>query len=485
MTALVWYRNDLRAQDHQALNAALGSKQPVRAVYLLSPGQWDRHEVAPIRRWYVLASLRELGETLGKLGIPLDILPCDTFDEAPAVLAAYCRDRQIRTLFCTREYPLNELRRDRAVADTLRPLGIELQGFDDAVIIPPRALKTGQGTPYTVFTPYRRRWDDCLAEAPPELPPAPKKPAGVAPVPFDARVLDAQIRLLDLPDTLTGLWQPGEKAAQKQLQQFADNRLADYRRDRDFPALPGTSLLSTALSAGTVSPARCVTLARAVQRAGSNQSGKEGATTWLSEIAWRDFYRQIMANFPHLAWGAPFRPETGYVQWSRDEQLFQAWCEGRTGYPLVDAAMRQLNSTGWMHNRLRMVSAMFLTKNLFIDWRWGESYFMQQLIDGDFAANNGGWQWSASTGTDAAPYFRVFSPIRQSERFDPDGTFIRQQVPALRDLPGKQIHQPWKAPLLAPDYPAPVVSLEGVRDRVTAAFKAAKTIHDAAGGASR
>lgn len=480
MTALVWYRNDLRVRDHQGLSAALGSKQPVRAVYLLSPGQWDRHQVAPIRRWYVLASLRELGETLGKLGIALDILPCDTFDEAPQVLAAHCRTHQVKALYCTREYPLNELRRDRAVADTLRPLGVELQGYDDAVVVPPRALKTGQGTPYTVFTPYRRRWDALLAEAPPTMPTAPRRPAGVAPVAFDARVLDQQEKLLGLPETLTGLWQPGEKAAHQQLMHFVSDRLAHYRRDRDFPALPGTSLLSTALSAGTISPARCVMLARTVQRDG----GKEGATTWLSEIAWRDFYRQIMANFPHLAWGAPFRPETGFVQWSRDEALFQAWCEGRTGYPLVDAAMRQLNSTGWMHNRLRMVSAMFLSKNLFIDWRWGESYFMQQLMDGDFAANNGGWQWSASTGTDAAPYFRVFSPIRQSERFDPDGTFIRSQIPELRDLQGKQIHQPWKAPLLAPDYPAPVVALEGVRDRVTAAFKAAKHIHDSTGVAS-
>ncbi|MCH8543538.1 MAG: deoxyribodipyrimidine photo-lyase [Alcanivorax sp.] len=490
MTALVWYRNDLRARDHQGLSAALGSGQPVRAVYLLSPGQWDRHQVAPIRRWYVLSSLRELGETLGKLGIPLDIVPCETFDEAPEVLATYCRSHQIKALYCTREYPLNELRRDRAVADALRPLGVTLQGYDDAVVVPPRALKTGQGTPYTVFTPYRRRWDACLAEAPPTMPAPPKRPAGAAPVAFDVGVLDKHERLLDLPDTLTRLWQPGEKAARQQLQHFVSDRLGHYRRDRDFPALPGTSLLSTALSAGTISPLRCVVLARASLaeggKTGADKEGahKEGVSTWLSEIAWRDFYRQIMANFPHLAWGAPFRPETGFVQWSRDEALFQAWCEGRTGYPLVDAAMRQLNSTGWMHNRLRMVSAMFLSKNLFIDWRWGESYFMQQLMDGDFAANNGGWQWSASTGTDAAPYFRVFSPVRQSERFDPDGTFIRSQVPELRDLPGKQIHQPWKSPLLAAAYPAPIVPLDGVRERVTAAFKAAKQIHDAAGASS-
>ncbi|WP_111657041.1 deoxyribodipyrimidine photo-lyase [Isoalcanivorax indicus] len=473
MTTLVWYRNDLRVQDHQALSAALASGEPVRALYLLCPAQWDAHDVAPLRRWYVLASLRELGSSLGRLGIPLDILDCGDFAAVPRTLADYCGRHAVRTLFSTREYPLNERRRDHAVVDALRPLGVDLKGFDDAVLVPPRSLRTGQGTPYTVFTPYRRRWDALLAEQPPTLPLTPGPTRSTRAVSFESRVLDKALTTLSLPASMTQGWQAGEKAALAQLKAFVDGPLPHYKRDRDMPALPGTSLLSTALSAGTLSVARCF-----IEADARRSAGREGVATWISELAWRDFYRQIMANFPHLARGEPFRPETGFVQWSGNDEHFQAWCEGRTGYPLVDAAMRQLNSTGWMHNRLRMVSAMFLTKNLFIDWRLGERYFMQTLIDGDLAANNGGWQWSASTGTDAAPYFRVFSPVRQSERFDPEGHFIRSQIPELAHLDGKSIHQPWRSPMLAPDYPTPVVALDGVRERVTAAFQAARDIYD-------
>lgn len=472
MTALVWYRNDLRVQDHQALSAALGRDGPVRALYLLCPAQWDAHDVAPIRRWYVLESLRELGTSLGRLGIVLDIVDAGDFAGVPGALADYCRAHGVSALFSTREYPLNERRRDQAVVEALRPLGVELQGFDDAVLVPPRVLRTGQGTPYTVFTPYRRRWDALLAEQPPGLPLTPAPARSTRAVPFDAGMIDTALAAIDLPPGLTDGWQAGERAARKQLDSFVDGPLRHYKRDRDMPSLPGTSLLSTALSAGTLSVKRCF-----IEADARRASGPEGVTTWISELAWRDFYRQIMANYPRLAWGEPFRPETGLVQWSGHDAHFQAWCEGRTGYPLVDAAMRQLNSTGWMHNRLRMVSAMFLTKNLFIDWRLGERYFMQKLIDGDFAANNGGWQWSASTGTDAAPYFRVFSPVRQSERFDPEGHFIRSQIPELAHLDAKTIHQPWRRPMLAPDYPAPVVALDGVRERVTAAFKAAQDLY--------
>ena len=471
---LVWYRNDLRVADHQALSAALDSGESVRAVYLLCARQWQDHDVAPLRRWYVLGSLRELGQQLAGIGVPLDILACDDFAGAPDVLAEYCHKHGIRALRSTREYPLNELRRDRAVAERLKREGVNLYGYDDAVLVPPRALRTGQGTPYTVFTPYRRRWDALLAEQPPGLPMIPAAAKSTRALSFDDTALTRAEQALALPGTLTSRWTPGERAARQQLDAFVANSLQDYKRHRDFPAQSGTSLLSTALSAGTLSVARCYLAARGLLAPRGVRG--EGATTWISELAWRDFYRQIMANFPRLAWGEPFRDETQFVQWRRDESAFQAWCEGRTGYPLVDAAMRQLNETGWMHNRLRMVTAMFLTKNLFIDWRWGERYFMQRLIDGDFAANNGGWQWSASTGTDAAPYFRVFSPIRQSQRFDPEGHFIRRFVPELAHLDAKAIHQPWRAPLLAPDYPAPIVSLEGVRERVTAAFQAAKEV---------
>jgi deoxyribodipyrimidine photo-lyase len=472
-SVLVWYRNDLRVHEHAALNAALASGLPVRAVYLLCEGQWDRHEVAPLRRWYVLESLLELGERLGQLGIPLEVLETGTFDSVPEVMADHVRHQGISKVFAGREYPLNEVRRDRAVAEQLRQLDVSIEGFDQGVLVPPKLLMTGQGTPYSVFTPYRRAWERWLATHGPLPLPAPRARAGKA-VAFPGKAaVEQALAQLKVDPSLRQHWRPGERAARQQLRHFVDSALGGYARHRDFPALTGTSGLSTALSAGTVSVAECWQLASEARR---HAPLKEGAEVWISELAWRDFYRQIMANVPRLAWGAPFREETRLIQWADDDAGFKAWCEGRTGYPLVDAAQRQLLATGWMHNRLRMVSAMFLTKHLFIDWRRGERFFMQQLMDGDFAANNGGWQWSASTGTDAAPYFRVFSPIRQSERFDPDGDFIRRFVPELATLDSKWIHQPWKAPQPPSGYPAPIVDHKGVKERVTAAFRAVKAM---------
>lgn len=471
MTTLVWYRNDLRVADHAPLAAALAMDGPVRAVYQLCPGQWDTHGVAPIRRWYVLESLRELGKTLAGLGVPLEVLESDGFDDAPESLAGICRKHGIRDIFCNREYPLNEINRDRAVAERLRPMGVELHGFDDTVLVPPRCLKTGKGTPYTVFSPYGRAWRRWLAEHPPTLPALPKSHR--EPCVFRGNAaIDRALRPLVIEPSLKRLWSPGEQAARARLDDFVGDGLADYHHDRDFPSLSGTSGLSVALSAGTLSVQRSYVVAE--QEMLAHAAVSEGARVWINELCWRDFYRQIMANFPHLARGLPFRAETRFIRWRDDPALFQAWCEGRTGYPLVDAAMRQLLHTGWMHNRLRMLTAMFLSKHLFIDWRQGEHWFMRHLVDGDFAANNGGWQWSASTGTDAAPYFRVFSPVRQSERFDPAGEFIRRYVPELAALDDRQIHQPWLHADQAPDYPAPVVAHKGVKERVMAAFQAAR-----------
>ncbi|MCC1496453.1 deoxyribodipyrimidine photo-lyase [Alcanivorax sp. 1008] len=471
---LVWFRNDLRVHEHAALSAALADGRSVRAVYFLCEDQWDRHHVAPLRRWYVLESLRELGERLARFGVPLDIIKAGTFQAVAPLLGDYLSRHSVCKVFVGREYLRNELDRDRACAAVASSCGAEIQGFDHGVLVPPRLLTTGQGKPYTVFSPYRRSWQKWLDSHGPEPLPSAKRKRGARQVNFEGHLLiDAALAGLAIDPALTASWQAGEQAARGRLKAFVSTSLAGYQRQRDFPALSGTSMLSVALSAGTLSVAECWHLARV----GLQQSAqREGAECWIGELAWRDFYRQIMANFPRLAVGEPFREETRFIQWSSDESLFQAWCEGRTGYPLVDAAQRQLVQTGWMHNRLRMVSAMFLTKNLFIDWRRGEQFFMRHLIDGDFAANNGGWQWSASTGTDAAPYFRVFSPVRQSQRFDPDGEFIRRYVPELAEMDNKWIHEPWKAPHPVAGYPSPVVDQAGVRDRVTAAFRAAREI---------
>ena len=462
MTRLVWYRNDLRLR-HAGLRDALDSGEAVRALYLLCPGQWDRHGVAEARRWYVLESLRELGRGLARRGVPLDVIDAGTFEHCPEVLADYVQHHGIQAVHCSREYPLNEKRRDQAVADRLTVLGVAIHGRDETMLVPPQALRTGQGTPYTVFTPYSRAWHKMLDRAPP-LPEQPPRTATPAGFPGEAMIDDA-LGQLRVPDSVRRAWPPGEAAAQRRLTDFLEKGLQPYGSRRDDPDKAGTSRLSAALSAGTLAPAD------AWWRARQTADGSTGAAAWINELAWRDFYRQIMALFPRLSRGEAFQPVDRMLSWNTDETLWRAWCEGRTGYPLVDAGMRQLMHQGWMHNRLRMVTAMFLSKHLMIDWRRGERFFMEHLVDGDFAANNGGWQWSASVGTDAVPYFRVFNPVRQSRRFDPQGHFIARYVPELAHLDADSIHEPWKAPMLAPNYPVPIVAHQGVRDRVAERFR--------------
>ncbi|MDF1780258.1 MAG: deoxyribodipyrimidine photo-lyase [Alcanivoracaceae bacterium] len=474
MTALVWYRNDLRTLFHSPLSAALKNHESVKALYILSEGQWDIHDVAPVRRWYVLHSLRELGQSLAAMGVTLDVVVANTFSEVGAQLERYVIANKITTIYCNREYPLNEIQRDRDVATRLSALDVSIQGFDDGMVVPPKVLKTNQGGHYTIFTPYKRKWLQYLIDEPQQSFKVSSTGADKSTASFSCEVLDNAIRNNVVPEALTRHWTPGESAAQSMLASFIESRkIEGYQQQRDFPAIDGTSMLSTALSAGTISAHQCVQMAK--QCSGVSEA-QQGVQTWISELCWRDFYRQVMANHSRLAKGEPFRPETRFIQWSRDVGEFNTWCEGRTGYPLVDAAMRQLVATGWMHNRLRMVVAMFLTKQLFIDWRWGETFFMRHLIDGDFAANNGGWQWSASTGTDAVPYFRVFNPVRQGQRFDPDGVFIKQWVPELAHLSKKFIHEPWKSPESVSDYPTPIVSLVGVKENVERAFRAARDL---------
>ncbi|MHC4092761.1 MAG: cryptochrome/photolyase family protein, partial [Planctomycetota bacterium] len=258
--------------------------------------------------------------------------------------------------------------------------------------------------------------------------------------------------------------------ARRRLRTFVSQRIEHYDEARDFPAKNGTSALSPYLAAGILSPRQCLSAALEAN-SGRLDSGNKGVTTWISELIWREFYRHVLIGLPRVCMNRPFRSGTDRLPWRCDEGQFHAWCEGRTGVPIVDAGMRQLAQTGWMHNRLRMIAAMFLTKDLFIHWRWGERCFMRHLVDGDFANNNGGWQWSASTGTDAAPYFRIFNPIIQSRRFDGNGDFIRRFVPELRGVPVAAVHEPHSGSCQSPDYPKPIVDRNTVRERVTKAFR--------------
>ena len=271
---------------------------------------------------------------------------------------------------------------------------------------------------------------------------------------------------------LRDLWPAGEDEAHERLARFTSEQIHYYQDERDLPAKPGTSQLSTYLAAGVLSPRQCLHAALGSNN-GEFESGSPGVFTWVNELLWREFYKHVLVGFPRVSRHRAFKPETEYLPWRNAPTELAAWQEGRTGVPIVDAAIRQLLATGWMHNRLRMVVAMFLTKNLLIDWREGERFFMRHLIDGDLAANNGGWQWSASTGTDSVPYFRIFNPLSQSERFDPEGQFIKHWLPELAALNKKEVHNPASAGGLfgVADYPAPIVDLKKSRERALSAFK--------------
>ena len=378
-----------------------------------------------------------------------------------------CQQHQVTQLFYNYQYEFNERQRDaaveRALTDTV------CQGFDDSVILPPGAVMTGNHEMYKVFTPYKNAWLRRLKEHMPECVRAPEVRS--APAVADAATLHFHYPQQSFDPAL---FPPDEKTAIGQLRRFCQEGAGEYEAQRDFPSIEGTSRLSACLAVGVLSPRQCLYRLLAEQPEALN--GGAGSV-WLNELIWREFYRHLMTNFPRLCKHRPFIGWTDRVRWREPSDALIAWQEGRTGYPIVDAAMRQLNATGWMHNRLRMIVASFLVKDLLIDWRQGERYFMSQLVDGCLAANNGGWQWAASTGTDAAPYFRIFNPTTQGERFDKRGAFIREWLPELAEVPDKAIHQPWawaEKQGVEIHYPRPIVDHAEARVATLAAYEAAK-----------
>ncbi|WP_111641738.1 deoxyribodipyrimidine photo-lyase [Marinimicrobium alkaliphilum] len=465
MTTLVWLRRDLRLADNPALYHA-AQKGPVALCYLHCDELAQAHNTAPVQTDLIARQLEALEQSAGQCNIPLYFLRVAARADIPGTLVTLAGELEAQQLYFNAEYPLDELERDRAVARACKAAELGFERFHDRVVVPPGELRTGKGEPYKVFTPFKRAWLAWVRQA--DLRPLPEPAAQAHQSVRRPRASCSREALFaDVPRrNLATLWPAGEGFARDRLQAFVTDVLADYQRDRDFPALAGTSALSPYLALGILSPRQCISAALASVQGEWDAAG-QGAQTWISELIWREFYQHVAVDFPQVCRYQPMQAYTEAFPWRADDADFAAWCEGHTGIPIVDAAMRQLNQTGWMHNRLRMVSAMFLTKNLRIDWRMGEAYFMSQLIDGDFAANNGGWQWSASTGTDAAPYFRIFNPRTQSERFDPNGDFIRQYVPELVAVPTKQIH----APPACSDYPAPIVDLSASRKETIALFK--------------
>jgi deoxyribodipyrimidine photo-lyase len=438
MRTLVWFRRDLRIADNKALyNAAEQSADGVIGLFVVTPEQWKEHDDANCKVKFWLDNLAELSTSLNNLNIPLLIEGCPTFEETAELVVKIAKKHKCEAVFFNREYEVNELSRDEEVSANCLDADIAVQKFHDRVLVPPRKIETQEGKFYSVFTPYRRVWNKKVKDFS-EVLPAPQKQKSLDVGPSK---IPNEIKSFDFSNFRDDLWPAGEDEAQNRLLCFKD-RIDDYDDQRDIPSVDGTSQLSPYLAAGVISPRQC--LAAAMEANGNEVDNKPGPTTWISELAWRDFYTHVLVACPRVSKHQPFKEKTESIPWRDSESDFEAWAAGQTGYPIVDAGMRQLNQTGWMHNRLRMVTAMFLTKNLLIDWRMGERYFMQQLVDGDLAANNGGWQWSASTGTDSVPYFRIFNPFSQSKRFDPDGEFIKEMCPELESVPKTSLHDPKK-----------------------------------------
>ncbi|MHC4975680.1 MAG: deoxyribodipyrimidine photo-lyase [Planctomycetota bacterium] len=473
MRTLVWFRSDLRVRDNPALwKACCESDDEVVGVFVMSPRQWRVHDWADRRVGFVLKNLRELSESLRGLNIALRVVVAEDFHEVAPLLLELARELGCNELVFNDEYEVNERERDERVIDLFEEAGHRVRTFCDQCVVEPGELRTGQGTFYKVFTPFRRAWLRAFEdnyELVALLPaPEPRKVMAGAPDAIPDRV-DG----FECDRSGGGLWPAGESGAHDRLSSFLSERLGVYKRDRDFPALEGASGLSPYLTSGVLSVRQC--FAGAIEaNDGCVDTGSEGAICWISELIWREFYRHILVGFPRVSRHRAFKPSTERLRWSSDDALYRAWCEGMTGYPIVDAGMRQLRETGWMHNRLRMITSMFFSKNLFLDWRLGERHFMRHLIDGDLASNNGGWQWSASTGCDAAPYFRIFNPCAQSKRFDPRGEFIRRFVPELSGVDVGWLHDPERMPgsvRAESNYPRPIVEYAESRQRAIDAFQ--------------
>jgi deoxyribodipyrimidine photo-lyase len=463
MPSLVWFRTDLRVRDNPALYYAC-EEGAVEALFVLTPVQWQEHTISPHRLALMLRSLDQLSLDLSKLGITLRIVESTDYETSIEIVVKTAKALGSPKVYFNDEIALNETLRDAKIVSALAANGVEAERFNGFTAIPPGTVRKPDNTAYSIFTPFKRRWLSVLTQVGLNVLPIPKA-QGPAIKPSVA------------PEKISGveksfgddLWQAGESAALRQLSAFCNTRAKNYDRDRDIPNVRGTSGLSPHLAMGVISANQCLAAAYK-ENNGRWVGASKGIDTWISEIIWREFYNHILVEHPRLAKGQAFRKETDALPWNQDAELLERWQKGETGFPLVDAGMRQLNETGWMHNRLRMVTAQFLAKHLFLDWRLGERYFMSKLVDCDIAANNGGWQWSASTGTDAVPYFRMFNPIRQAERFDSNGDFVRSMVPELSNAGKKQILEPWNYGGFA-GYPDRIIDLSVGRDSTLAIWK--------------
>ena len=473
--SLVWFRRDLRDYDHAALFHALKSSTQVYCAFVFDTDILDElHDKADRRVEFIWHSVSELKSALQAKGGDLIVLHGQAQHEVTKLAQAL----KVNAVFANRDYEPSAVHRDDFVAQKLQQQDITFHHYKDQVVFEKNEVLNLAGKPYGVFTPYKNMWLKTVNDF------------FFKPYPVDcyaknlAKAFDNAMPSLEslgfITTNLSNMRLPTGMQGGLELFEDFKTRMSRYKDARDFPAVKGVSYLSVHLRFGTVSIRH---LAREAMQAASI-----GAQSWLNELIWRDFYFQILHHNPHVAAGRAFKADFDALPFPNSKSLFKAWCEGNTGYPLVDAAMRQLNTTGFMHNRLRMVAASFLVKDLLVDWRWGERYFAEKLIDFDLSANNGGWQWAASTGCDAQPWFRIFNPITQSERFDANGKFIRKYVPELGSCNDKEIHAPWLIPplrqqsiyvVIGKHYPQPVVDHATQRAIALSLYKNSAPVHSA------
>ena len=460
-TIVVWFRRDLRLHDHPALAAALRDGARIAPLFLfdeaLLQGRWP----APNRLWFMREAVRSLADDLAARGARL----CIRLGRPEEAIPAFAAEVGAEAVYATRDYGPYARARDSRVARALQGRGVRFAAKRGLLVHEPEDALTADERPFTVFTPYRRRWEALPTR---EVLPLPRH----IPVPGDLPVglLPSLATLGCDGPTARDIPEPGERQARARLESWVEHGVAEYAARRDLLADDGTSRLSQDLHWGLLSPVEVLARANGDDR---------GTATFRAELCWRDFYHQILWHHPRVA-REPFQAQYHDLRWRNDEEQAKAWWEGRTGYPVVDASMRQIVALGWMHNRARMITASFLTKHLLTDYRVGERFFMEHLTDGDLASNNGGWQWAASVGTDAQPYFRIFNPILQGQRYDPEGDYVRRWVPELAGVPTKYIHAPWTMSesvqreancIIGTDYPAPIVDHGQARELALALFK--------------
>ncbi|ERL56404.1 cryptochrome/photolyase family protein [Psychrobacter aquaticus] len=510
---LMWFRRDLRVHDNTALAAlcerANTDNAQVSAVFFLTPEQWQAHNMSLAQVDHITRTLPLLAQNLQtQLHIKLLVQVSPSFSDCIETLSDFCTTNNITCIMANHEYEGNEIARDEQLTKQLAKNDIEFIRFHDQCILPPHSITTNDDSMYQVFTPFYKKWRHTLEVSTIQIHKAAtiKKHSNVdLTLSQDSANTIKEIEILgkkttnnyqkmlqdseslqhiDIEAQMTQAreaYPAGETDACQRLEDFIAEDIDNYDVSRDVPSLQATSQLSAYLTIGSISPRLCYLQAyKAQEKLHGNDSDNDDINRWISELAWRDFYRHVLVEKPELIRHQAYKNETDKnISWSYNTDDFAAWCRGKTGVPLVDSAMRNLNATGFMHNRLRMVTAMFLTKDLLIDWRLGERYFMQQLIDGDFASNNGGWQWSASTGTDSAPYFRIMNPFSQASTHDANGEFIKTWLPELKDIPTSILHSEEKlrkalskgGKFVNIDYPLPMVEHKTARQLAIAEFK--------------